>query len=158
MPAGIPGTVTRPSTATVEAQILDATNYPTAYGVPTAIDATSHGLRKIIAGDTNASVTGFYVRPYPTTGGASDPIGSATTPSAGIGNQLKRGYINVQLNGATAAAKNGAVFVRTVANGGNTIIGGIEAAADGSNTFQLTNAFFTGPADANGNVEIAYNL
>ncbi len=157
MPAGIPGAINRSSTATVEAQLLDTTNYPTVYGVPVAIDATSKSVRKIMAGDAASSVYAMYVRPYPTNSG-TDPIGTSTAPVSGICSVLKRGYMTVQLNGATAAAKNGAVYVRTVANGGNTIIGGIEAAADSANTFAMANAYFTGPADANGNVEIAFNI
>lgn len=158
MPAGIPGTINRASLATVEPQQLDTTNYPTVYGVPTAIDATSKNLRKIMAGDAAASVTGLYVRPYPTSGGQFDAFGAAVTPTSGIVSQLKRGYMSVMLNGATAAAKQGVVYVRTVANGSNTIIGGIEAAADSTNTFVMANAYFTGPADAAGNVEIAFNI
>ncbi len=157
MPAGIPGSINRMSTATVEAQMLDTTNFPTVYGVPVAIDATSKNTRKIMAGDAAANVYGLYVRPYPTNSN-TDPLGTSTPPVSGICNVLKRGYMTVQLNGATAAAKNGAVYVRTVANGGNTIIGGIEAAADGSNTFVMANAYFTGPADASGNVEIGFNI
>jgi hypothetical protein len=158
MPAGIPGDLSRPATATVEAQILDATYYPTVFGVPGTIDSTSLKFRKIKAGDTASSVTGLYVRPYPMTGNGTDGLGTSTPPVSGIANVLKRGYMTVQLNGATASAKNGVVYVRTVANGGNTIIGGIEAAADSTNTFVLANAYFTGPADSGGNVEIAYNL
>ena len=156
MPAGIPGQVNRFSAATVEPQLLDTTNFPTVYGVPVAIDATSKNTRKIMAGDTAASVYGMYVRPYPTNSG-TDPIGTSTPPVAGICNVLKRGYMSVQLNGATAAAKNGTVYVRT-AVGTGSIIGGIEAAADSTNTFAMANAYFTGPADANGNVEIGFNI
>lgn len=159
MPAGIPGAVNRMQSANVEAQQLDIVNYPTAYGVPVAIDATTHNMRKIKAADTAASVYGFYVRPFPTTTGAvSDGLGVSTTPVSGIGNVLKRGYMTIQLNGATAAVKGGTIYVRTV-TGTGTIIGGVEAAADGTNTFALTsNSYFMGPADTNGNVEIAFNI
>lgn len=160
MAAGVPGAVNRSTTATVEAQQLDTTNYPTAYGVPVAIDATSRNIRKILAGDTAASIYGIYVRPYPTQGGASDPLGSATTPTSGIGNVLRRGYISVQLNGATPAAKGGPVYVRVGGAGAQTPLGGIEAAADATpaNTITMPNAIFTGPADANGISEIAFNI
>jgi hypothetical protein len=158
MPAGIPGAINRAATATVEAQLLDTTLFPTVYGVPVAIDATSHAARKIGAGDTAASVYGFYVRPYPAGGSATDGLGTSTTPVAGIANVLKRGYMTIKLNGATAAAKNGTVYVRTV-TGTGTVIGGIEAAADSTNTFALpSSTYFMGPADTNGNVELAFNL
>lgn len=157
MPAGIPGALTRLENQSTEAALLDTTNFPTAYGVPVAIDATSKGARKIMAGDTAASVYGFYVRPY-VTQNVNDPLGTSTPPSSGIGNVLKRGYMTVKLNGATAAVKNGTVYIRTAAGTG-TIIGGVEAAADGTNTFAIaSNTYFTGPADANGNVEIAFNI
>ena len=159
MPAGIPGAITRVSSANVEAALLDTTNYPTSFGVPMAIDATSHGARKLMAADTATSVYGFYVRPFPTQNVTqNDPLGTSTPPTSGIANVLKRGYINVKLNGATAAAKNGIVYVRTL-TGTGSVIGGIEAAADASNTFALpSSCYFTGPADASGNVEIAFNI
>lgn len=156
MPAGIPGSITRAGVATVEAVILDVTNFPTVFGVPVAIDATSKNARKIIAGDVIASVYGFYVRPYPTNN-SQDGLGTSTPPVSGIGNVLKRGYLGVHLNVGTAA-KNGAVYIRTVANGGNTIIGGVEATSDSTNTFAIANAYFTGPADASGNTEVAFNI
>lgn len=157
MPAGIPGAIMRAQEATVDAAVLDTTNYPTAYGVPVVIDATSKSMRKVLAGDVAASIFGIYVRPYPTSNGStSDGLGTSTPPVSGIGNVLKRGYMTVQLNYGTAT-KGGAVYVRTV-SGASTIIGGFEAAADGSNSFALANAYFNGTADSNGQVEIAFNL
>jgi len=156
MPSGLPGQINRVQHALVDTAILDGTNYPTSYGVPVAIDATSKGLRKIMAGDTVANVIGFYPRPYPTNN-STDGLGTSTPATAGPASVLRRGYIFVKLNAGTAA-KNGKVYCRTVANGGNTIIGGIEAAADSTNTFEITNAKFTGAADANGAVEIEFNL
>lgn len=157
MPAGIPGNVTRPQNATIEAQQLDTTNFPTVYGVPVAVDATSKNVRKIMGGDAATAIYGFYVRPFPTTGGSSDGIGTSTPPTSGIVSILKRGYISVKLNVGTAA-KNGAVYARIVANGGNTIIGGIEATSDSTNTILFANAYFTGAADASGNAEVAFNI
>jgi hypothetical protein len=158
MNAGIPGDISRPEQATVITETLDTTNYPTVYGVAGTIDATSKKFRKIMAGDTASSVYGLYVRPFPTTTGQlTDGLGTSTPPTAGVCNVMKRGFMTVQLNNTTAAAKNGTVYVRT-ATGTGSIIGGFEAAADSTNTFVLANAYFTGPADASGNVEIAFNL
>jgi hypothetical protein len=158
MPAGIPGAVNRVATATIEAQQLDTTYFPTVYGVPVALDATSHNLRAIKAADTASSVYGFYVRPYPATGNGTDGLGTSTPPVSGVVSVLKRGYMMVKLNGTTAAVKNGTVYVRTV-TGTFTVIGGIEALADSTNTFAMTgNTYFTGPADSNGNVEVAFNI
>jgi hypothetical protein len=157
MPAGIPGMVNRTQSATVEAQLLDTTNYPTVYGVPVAIDATSKAVRKITTGDAAAAIYGMYVRPYPTNSN-QDALGTSTPATSGIANVLKRGYMSVSLGGATAAAKNGTVYVRVAAAAAGKPIGGIEAAADSTNTIVMANAYFTGPADASGNVEIAFNL
>lgn len=158
MPAGIPGGINRAEVATVEAQQLDTTNYPTSYGVPVAIDATSKNLRKIIGGDAAAAVKGFYVRPYPTSNGSSsDGLGTVTPPTSGVANVLRRGYMTVKNNVGTPA-KGGQVYVRVTANGGNTIIGGVEATSDSTNTIAPAGCFFTGAADASGNVEIEFNL
>lgn len=156
MPAGIPGSITRAGQSTVEAEILDPTNYPTVYGVPVVIDATTKQLRKVMAADTPALLQGFYVRPYPTNNN-QDGLGTSTPPTSGIANVLKRGYISVKLNVGTAV-KEGIVYTRITANGGNTIIGGVEATADSTNTIIMANAFFKGPADASGNVEVAFNI
>jgi hypothetical protein len=159
MAAGIPGAITRAGQAkSVEGINLDTTNYPQSYGVPVAIDATSKAIRKIMTGDTAASIYGLYVRPYPTQGGANDPLGSATPPTSGIANVMRSGYMTVQLNGATASAKGGTVYVRVAAAATGKPIGGIEAAADSTNTIIMANAIFMGPADANGNVEVSYNI
>lgn len=156
MPAGIPGNLSRASQATVEAAQVDATNPATSYGVPVAIDATSKNARKVLAADTVASVFGFLVRSY-VTNSSNDALGTSTPPTSGFVSVMKRGYMNVKVNNGTPS-KNSPVYIRTVANGGNTIIGGVEAASDSTNSFVLTGAFFTGPMDANGNAEIAYNL
>jgi hypothetical protein len=156
MPAGIPGTVNRTQSATVEAQQLDSTNFPVVYGVPVAIDATSKNVRKIGSGDTAANVYGLYVRPYPTVSG-TDPLGTSTAPSSGLANVLKRGYMSVAVNAGTAA-KNGTVYVRVAAAATGKPLGGIEAAADSTNTIIISGAYFTGPADASGNAEVAFNL
>lgn len=132
MPAGIPGALSRGvGQSKVEAQVLDTTDYPTEFGVAVTIDGTTHALRKIKAGDVASSVTGIYVRPYPIQNSvASDPLGTATPPTSGIGNQLKSGYISVKLRGATAAAKQGAVYVRLAGADGTHPLGGFEAASD----------------------------
>ena len=160
MPAGIPGQVTREQQSTVEAQLMSVATPLTAFGLPGAIDATTFQFRGITTGDAATAVYGFLVRPYPTTGGAvNDPLATATPAIAGICNVLVRGYLDVVVNGATAAVKNGLVYVRVAAAAAGKPIGGIEAAADGGNTIVLpAHTYFMGPADANGNTEIAVNI
>ncbi|WP_158810457.1 hypothetical protein [Beijerinckia sp. L45] len=161
MPAGVPGTVTRLEQSTVETQVYDPAVPFSAYGVAMKTGANGK-MQPIAAGDTAALVEGVLVRPYPTTGAGSQTstLGGGTPPASGICNRLKRGYIMVQLNGATAAIKDGPVYVRVGAASAGKPIGGFEAAADATpaNTVLLTNAVFTGPADAQGNTEIAFNI
>lgn len=169
MPAGIPGNISRqPEAATVETQLNDAGNPVTAFGLPAVMDSTAFALRPFGSSDTAASIYGFVVRPFPTQGSSSNvqnSFGQGTPAVPGPIDVLKRGYINVQLNGTTQSTKNGTVYVRISANGANTIVGGVEAAADGSHTVALTNAYFTGPADATptsgasaSNAEVAFNI
>lgn len=156
MPAGIPGTITRPDQASVEPNVIDSAAPPTSYGVP--VKVVGGKIQRYAGGETAASLYGINVRPFPTTGSGTDGLGVSTPPTAGIGDVLKRGYVSVQLRGAAAAAKNGAVYVRVGGATAQQPIGGFEAAADGSNTVQVANAYFTGAADANGITELAYNL
>jgi hypothetical protein len=158
MPAGIPGAVNRAFQSTIEQQLIDGTNPPTGYGLPVAIDATSKKARGVTTGDAATAIYGLNVRPYPTQGNGTDGLGTATPPTSGIMDVLKRGYISVHLGGATAAAKNGTVYVRVAAAAGGKPIGGIEAASDTTNTIVMANSYFMGPADADGNVEIAFNI
>jgi hypothetical protein len=158
MPSGIPGALTRAGApCVVEPNIILGTNPPLLYGIPVAVDPSTGKIRPIGAGDTIANVYGILVRPFPTQS-AGVAMGAAVPPTSGMCDVLKAGYINVKVNASAVPVKNGAVYIRTVANGGNTIIGGIEAAADSTNTFVLTGAYFTGATDANGNGEVAYAL
>jgi hypothetical protein len=67
--------------------------------------------------------------------------------------------VDVALGGTAAAAKGGTVYVRVAAAAAGKPLGGFEAAADGTNTIALpANTYFTGPADAYGITEIAFNI
>lgn len=68
---------------------------------------------------------------------------------------FQRGSIQVACQRGTPAL-GGAVYVRITANGsyGTAVVGGFEAEADSSNTVQLTNCQWGGPADANGIAEM----
>lgn len=68
---------------------------------------------------------------------------------------FQRGSIQVYCQRGTPAL-GGAVYVRITANGSyeTAVVGGFEAEADSSNTVQLTNAQWGGPADANGIAEL----
>lgn len=87
--------------------------------------------------------------------GNSAPVNAYYAPGTAC-DVIKRGNVMVKCNVGTPTA-NGPVYIRTVLNGAIPagVVGGIEAAADGGNTVQLTNCrFFTGLIDANGVAEI----
>lgn len=155
MPAGIPGTLSRSAAqSTVDTVNLTANSF-TAYGLGGLIDAATGNFRIPAAGDT--AISGILVRPFPTNS-SQDGLGVSTPPAKGLADRLLRGFVSVLLGGATAATKDGPVYCRIQNAAAGKPIGGFEAAADGGNTIQVTNARFTGPADANGNVEIAFNI
>ena len=158
MPAGIPGAVTRQEQSTVEPQSYDTAAPFPAYGVPAKVGANGK-MQPIGAGDTPASVYGLLVRPYPTNSSQSG-LGVAVPSMGGVCNILRRGYMTVLLNGAAAAVKNAPVFVRIAGAAAGKPIGGIEAAADATagNTIQALGFVFMGSADAQGNVEVAFNI
>lgn len=153
MPSGIAGDVTRKSHSTIEAQTLGVTAFA-GYGLFAKV--ASGKLEPVGAGDTAADVYGLLVRSFPTQGGGS-ALGTATPPTTGVVDVLRRGYITVKSNAGTAAL-NGQVYVRVASAAAGKPIGGIEAAADGANTIAISGARFMQAADAQGNVEIAYNI
>lgn len=156
MDSGIPGDISRKAQSTVEPVALDGTNKFTAYGLFGKI--ASGKFVPLGAGDVAASAYGLLVRPYPTQGAnPSDPLGTAVPLGTGIGDCMRRGYMTVKLNAGTAA-QAGQVYVRVAAAAAGKPIGGIEAAADSTNTIAITGATFMSAADASGNVEIAYNI
>lgn len=156
MPSGIPGDISRRANLTVESLILDSTNPFSAFGLFGKVNAGK--FVPVGAGDTAAAVYGILVRPYPTQGGAaSDPLGTSTPATGGIANVMRRGYMTVKLNAGTAALA-GPVYVRVANASAGKPIGGIEAAADSTNTITINGATFMGAADASGNVEIAFNI
>jgi len=156
MPYGIPGDITRQSQAKIEAQVLNASLPFSAFGL---VGKIASGKFVPFAGaETDADDYGILVRPYPVTGAnASDPLGTSVPQTSGIANVLRSGYINVKNNAGTPGV-GGAVYVRVANAAAGKPIGGFEAVADSTNTIVLTGATFAGAADANGNVEIAYNI
>lgn len=163
MPAGIPGRVNREQEHTGEPNALDATSPPSAFG--DAVKMGSNGrVQALAAGDAATLIYGILEMGFPgvpgTTYGAETQLLGNTQPQpGGRCTIMKRGYMTVRLQGATAAAKGGPVYIRlagTVPSGGR--LNGYEAAADSTNTILLPNAYWMGAADASGNCEFAYNL
>lgn len=156
MPAGIPGFVSRADHATVDTVMGDPAKGFARYGM---FGKTVSGLFiPLESGDAGSVVTGLNVRAYPTQSG-TDPLGTSS-PSATLPiDRLKRGYMTTTLKLGTAV-KDAQAYVVTTA-GGTVVVGDIVTStspAGGGTAVAVTGAFFTGPADASGNVEIAYNL
>jgi len=155
-PAGFPGAITRSDSLTVEQEVIDSTNPPTAFGQ--AVKIVSGKMQALQAGDAGTVVGGFLVRPYPAQS-SSTALGAATPPTSGIGDRMRRGFIAVKLALGTAA-KGGQVYVVTTA-GGTVVLGDIVTSASpagGGTAVAITGAFFSGPADSGGVVEIEFNI
>ena len=163
MPSGLPGATNRAEHLTIEAGLPLVGSLPPGYGLPLAIDPPTGRYRAVAAADTAAMIVGMLVRPYPTGsfGAASDGLGNIVNFGnyAGVINVMRRGYMTVLLGGVAAAAKGGTVFVRIAAPVAGKPMGGLEAASDTVNTVALPSTwYFMGPADAQGNCEIACNI
>ena len=156
MPAGIPGDISRKENSKVEPQVMDA-DYPvTLYGVP--IKMVSGKMRPFTTGDDAVVPYGFSVRPYPIQGASSEALSIATPPTNQPVDVMRSGWMTIKNNAGTPA-NGGAVYVRVVASGETAQpLGGVEAAADGGDCVAITGCIFTGEQDADGNVEIAYNI
>ena len=152
MPSGIPGDVSRKSHSTIEAHIVKTAI--AAFGVFGKL--TANGFAPLVASDTASSVYGLLVRSYPTQS-ATNGMGAVIPQENIMHDVLVRGYMTVRCNVGTAK-KAGKVFVRVGAGTDLKPVGGIEAVADGANTIELKNARFMHEADAQGNVEISYNI
>ena len=166
MPAGIPGEVNRGWASTIEPASVTpsgTTGAPTAYGIPVVIDQTGGNvgnIRMVASGDTTGVIYGLLARPFPTQSPVwgADPIGAAVPPTQGVVDVLRAGYMTVLLSGSSAAVKGNQVYIWTAAASGTHIVGGFEATNPSGNGILLTNGIFMGPADASGNVEIAFNI
>lgn len=156
MPAGIAGAISRPQDLTVEPQTLDSAKAFAAYGLAGKFSAGK--FVPIEEADTAAVVVGIYVRPYPTAS-QPDKVRQIGTGYNFAGDCMKRGYVTVNLGAdASAVMLGGAVYMRVATPSDTSPLGAFLAAADGENTVQITNAFFNGPGDANGNIELAFNI
>jgi len=159
MSVGVAGDVSRPS-ATVESMLIDSGTPITAFGQFCKL--VSGKVRPAtLAGDVSI-LAGLTVRPYPSPNQslAAQGLGAGTPAASGIIDVMRRGYMTVVAKGAGAVTKGAAVYLCTTA-GGVYALGDIVASAtpgSGSAGTAIPGASFQGPADANGNVEIAYNL
>lgn len=159
MGAGFPGDVNRTHPASIVPGLLDSTNVFRNYG-EVALFGSANNYRGVVAADqstTAVKAAGFLVRPYPTqqmSGGMSSALGTATPPTSGIADFLDEGFIICKMKAGVTVKKGDPVWVWAIATSGANIQGELQAAATASSTVPIANAYFNGPADAEGNVEV----
>lgn len=161
MGAGFAGDVNRGHPASILPCLIDAAAPPTLSGQPVVIDATTQGVRPLVAGDSAlTNIWGVVVRSFPfqqmTT---ALQAGAVALGVSGPNLQqpidiLTAGYIMVNVNGQTL--KGGAVFVWIAASSGAHVQGGFESAGSGGNTIALDTGryFWNSPPDATGVAEL----
>lgn len=157
MGAGNAGDINRTHPFDVMPGLMDPTNPIAQYGFPCLAVAAAGTYRGLLAADqaAGAKIHGVLVRPYPTQQvSTSQALGSAVPPG---GNSpidiMVTGNIMVKVFAGTPQKRSQA-FVWCAASSGNHVLGGFEAAATGGSTIALVNAYFNGPADANGITEL----
>ncbi|MBI6548598.1 structural cement protein Gp24 [Xenorhabdus lircayensis] len=157
MPLGIAGAISRLQDTTVEPVLLKSANLFPAYGLVGKYDDGGYFV-PLAEGDTADRIQGIYVRPYPTTS-MPDKAYIIGTNNNYTGDNLKRGYMTVKLDGDASSIKKGApVYVRTGKPKETSPLGSFLNVAIDGETALLPNAQFTGAGDADGNVEISYKI
>jgi hypothetical protein len=165
--AGFPGEVSRQENSIIEPCVLNAAFPPLLFGIPMIVDTAGGNagiVRPYTSGDT-ANPYGILVRSFPqstatATNFGNTPLGGAgVPPSSGPAALLISGYIIVQVPvGSALPTKNGPVFIWTAATSGAHIQGGFETASSGSTIAITGTTHFNGPQDANGNIELVFNI
>jgi hypothetical protein len=153
-PIGFPGDITRVDVSNVEPVML-VSPLPTVFGFP--LVANSGGASAWGGGNVATDFKGVLVREVPQIAGdsASDASLNATPNSKQANGMLVRGYIVVACPYGTPA-REGVVYVRTVANG-NGAVGDFNATSDSTNSVALTAtqaAWATDGKDASGYAEL----
>lgn len=158
MPIGIAGGVTRPRDLTIEPVALNYQKQFSSYGLPGKY--VEDKFVPLESGDTIDKVKGILVRPFPITSTADLAYLGVTVNQ--VGDNLKRGYICVKATaGSAATAKKGdPVYVRVAAGTTASPVGTFVLTPDATaeNTPQLSNAEVMGPGEADGRIEIAFNI
>ena len=163
MGAGFEGEVNRGAlnSSVIEPALIDTTNPPLFYGCAVLVNTASNGVRNILASDSAiTTIYGVAVRPYPTQQAQSSNnfatislSASVAPPTSGVIDVIREGYVFAKCRAGTPT-KKGPVYVWFAASSGNHVQGGFEATATGGSTATLTNAWWNGPADANGIAEM----
>src|SRR6202012_3007199 len=157
--AGYPGDVNRPHPASIEPCLIDSANPPPQFGVAAIIGA-NNAVRCVLASDTTITdIYGIVCRPFPiqqqnATNYGAQAVGNGGAPTNGSQDILRSGYIMTYVDKSKTVTKGMPAFLWIAASTGNKIQGMFDTAATAGSTIALTDAFFNGPCDANGNVEI----
>lgn len=151
---GYPGNVSRSADAIITARVVspdDAAAIP--FGSPVVLN-TDNTYSLFGASSTAATFAGVAVREVKQ---STDYFSANGSYSPGqVCDVIERGSVTVVCNVGTPTA-GGKVYVRITANGSIPagVVGGFEAAADSTNTVEITNARWkTGKIDANNVAEI----
>lgn len=165
MRAGFAGDVNRSHPAS----ILPIMNDPTAPvllpGQVGMYNGSADTMRAVVAGDAAGNgtdtkhIAGIAVRSFPIQGStppgnfAAETIGGGALPAGVVVDRLLSGAIMGVVNGTPNLGDT--VYVWAAASSGAHVQGQYEAASSAGNTFALpSTAFFNGPPDSTGNVEI----
>lgn len=166
MGAGSPGTVNRTHPASVEPALNDPTNPSAFFGQGLLASAAGNSVRAVLTSDTTTPATlyGVSVRPFPFQQQTATAYGQTgfggEAPATGVIDVLRSGYILVTLGNFAAqnVVKGGQAYIWFAASTGNHVQGTWEGAATGGSTALINGATFNGPCDANGVVELCFNI
>lgn len=165
MQGGFPGDVNRTHPASIVPALNDASTPVLTAGLVAMFNGASDDVRSVATGDaqsngtTTLRIAGVTVRSYP----IQQPTAAVAYAPAAIGapEPLPAGqYIDVLDDGFIMGVvvgtpnKGDPVYIWASASSGAHIQGGFEASSSGTNTFGLDNAYFNGPPDSLGNVEV----
>lgn len=155
MPNGYAGSYARQPDMVVDSQALTGEANVT-FGLGVTND-TANAAQVTLPGDstTAAQFLGVAVREVKSATDYLNQNSGQYVPGDAVP-VMKRGCVNVLCQNGTPAP-GGAVYWRVKLNAGsypNAVVGGFEAAADSTNSVQLTNCQWKGTADANGIAEM----
>ncbi|SFU70994.1 structural cement protein Gp24 [Alicyclobacillus macrosporangiidus] len=154
---GYPGNVSRSADAVIVNRPVRSTDSnPIPFGAPVVLNS-DNTYSLFGATNTAADFAGVAIREVKqATSYLSQPYGQTQYNPGDPCDVIERGSVTVTCNVGTPVA-GGPVYIRVAANASipNGVVGGFEAAADGTNTVQLTNVQWkTGKIDANNTAEI----
>lgn len=157
---GYEGSLTREAApGDIVNEVLDSGTDWSTYGFGRPVKYNASGkVVPVAAGDTADKIEGFLVRSSP--GRAVSNTGDQAYPQVNGGAYpvARRGFMAVKLQGATTPVKGGPVYVRIGGTSSTLMLGGVEAAADTTNTIEVPNAQFEGPAGVDGITEISFTI